>query len=194
MVLTCVLTRSRKQEIVASMGEISDSVKNYLSSIINTSSDDLKAEIARLRESVELKNDQIAELHTTTAGLKLAVEELKVSVEQKNVRITELNHKIVNVVRRNVVLSSKIAESHESLAISIDDLQQYGRKNSLRVEGIEVSDTETNAALAEKVEKARNSIGAKVTKNDFFRLHRSSKPRTLKYGKVVGQCIVRFNS
>ena len=75
----------------------------------------------------------------------------------------------------------------------IDDLEQYGRKNSLRIEGIEISDNETNAILTQKVASTLHSMGAEVTPSDFFRLHRSGKPHT-KGGRRIAQTIVRFTS
>ena len=197
-----VLTRSMEHTAIVNMNmsdsnstsEISDAVKLYLSTIINNSAEELKTEISLLRTSVESKNKQISDLQSTTASLKVTIDELKSTVNEKNDQISALNIKVVEVVRRSVLLSSKLAESHDSLSNSIDDLEQYGRKNSLRVEGIEVSQNETNADLTIKVAKALNSLGAKVTSTDFFRLHRSSGSRTTKDGRVVSQCIVKFNS
>ena len=83
---------------------------------------------------------------------------------------------MIHVARRNVELACDVKTLREDHAIKIDDLEQYGRKNSLRIEGIALSDNETNAQLTKQVAESLNEMGAKVTPNDFFRLHRSSKP------------------
>ena len=133
-------------------------------------------------------------LQTHTAELKRDIENLQLKLDVKNKLIEELNDKVIDVVQRNVQLADELKLARENCDEKIDDLEQYGRKNSLRVEGIEVSQNETNADLTIKVAKALNSLGAKVTSTDFFRLHRSSGSRTTKDGRVVSQCIVKFNS
>ena len=170
--------------------EISEGVKQYLDSIIEV----LKLELTNLRVSVESKNKQIADLKTTTDDLKEAIVNLRGTVAAKNKQITDLNVKVTDSIRRNVQLASKVSDINESLSTRIDDLEQYGRKSSLRVEGIEVSPGETNAALTEKVEHALNALGAKVNSSDFVRLHRSGRPHKAKDGRQVAQCIVRFRN
>ena len=118
---------------------------------------------------------------------------MKTIVNNKNELIEQLSGKVVAVVQRNVELSDEIQHLRESTYMHLDDLEQYGRKNSLRIEGIEVSEMETNAQLTEKVAKSLNSMGANVSPSDFFRLHRSGKTHT-KNGRRVAQTIVRFQS
>ena len=166
----------------------------YLDGIINKSTDNLKQEISRLRESVESKNEEISELKATSNDLRDAFETLKTTIDGKNKLIADLNLKVVDSIRRNIQLSAKVDEIHDSLTIAIDDQQQYSRKNSLRIEGINASTSESNAELSTEVAKALNSLGADVDTSDFFRLHRSGRPHKSKDGRLVAQCIVRFNS
>ena len=80
------------------------------------------------------------------------------------------------------------------ISIQIDDLQQYSRKYSLHIEGIEMMENETNVMLSKKVEETLNSLGANVSSADFVRLHRSSQPRKMKNGRTVAQTIVKFRN
>ena len=145
--------------------EISEGVKQYLDDLLRTYSDELKSEI----------------------------EDLKLLVSKKNEQIRELNEKVIEVVQRNVQVSDELNQLRERSYVKIDDLEQYGRKNSLRIEGIAVADKETSSQLTDKVVATLNSMGAAVTSSDFFRLHRSGKPHT-KGGRRVAQTIVRFQS
>ena len=132
-------------------------------------------------------------LRTTTAELKSEIDALKLLINTKNEQISELNDKVVQVVKQNVNLSSEVKRLTDNVFVKIDDLEQYDRKNNIRIEGIELSENETNAQLTKKVTDTLNSMGAEVTASDYFRLHRSGTPHT-KNGKKIAQTIVRFRS
>ena len=75
----------------------------------------------------------------------------------------------------------------------IDNIEQRSRKVNLRIEGIEVTDGETNANLTDKITKALNTMGTKVSGEDIFRAHRSGRTIT-RDNKRVAQTIVSFRS
>ena len=132
--------------------EISEGVKQYLDNLFHTST---------------------LEINTSTLELKNEIESLKALVNEKNAKITELSEQVVNVVKRNVELSSEVATMREELHLRMDDMEQRSRKINLRLEGIEIEDGETNDILTGKIVKALNSLGAKVSSDDLFRCHRS---------------------
>ena len=132
-------------------------------------------------------------LHSSTLELKNEIDELKSLINNKNEQIAELNEKVIHVVQRNIELAGELKEVRHDFEIKIDDLEQYGRKNSLRIEGIEVCENESNTQLTKKVAEVLNVMGANITPNDFFRLHRSGRPH-MRNGKRVAQTIVRFKS
>ena len=160
-------TRSGKRNALSATMEceISDGVKLYLDNLLRASTAELKSEIDGLKSLINQKDEQIADLST----------------------------KVVGVVQRNVELSSELKTLRDDMEERIDDLEQYGRKNSIRIEGISITDSETNLQLAEKVVNTLNEMGAAVTQEDFFRLHRPGKPH-MKDGRRVAQTIVRFRS
>ena len=126
---------------------------------------------------------------------------MKDIIAAKNATITNLEDHVKKVVRRNVELADQLASTQhelgtakEEFSIKIDDLEQYGRKQSLRIEGIEVVPGETNTLLAKNVVSALNELGADVKEADFVRLHRSGRSYTDRAGKRVAQTIVRFNA
>ena len=97
-------------------------------------------------------------------------------------------------MQRSVELSEELRFTREQLEIKIDDNEQYTRKDSLRIEGIDITDGETHQALGTKIVQSLNKLGAKVSLTDFHRYHRSGGRRTLADGRVVAQSIVRFNN
>ena len=108
-------------------------------------------------------------------------------------RITALEDKLINCVQNNINLKDSLYHVREDLFVAIDDLAQYGRKPSLRIEGIPFVKGETNDQLKTKVIDSLNEIHANVSDADIFRLHRSGKPhKDRDTGILVAQSIVRF--
>ena len=156
--------------------DISDGTKTYLENLVAG----LRQEITELRAIIQEKNDRINTLEE--------------NIDAQVQRINTLEENVVESVRRNILLASKINELEESVNVRLDDGEQYSRKDSLRIEGIDYTSTESNASLKEVVLKELNKLGAKVSKSDIFRLHRSSKPRTLTNGRTIAQTIVKFTN
>ena len=96
-------------------------------------------------------------------------------------------------MKHNIELWAELKHVRENCDVKINDLEQYGRKNMMRIEGIELSDDESPTQLTKKVTDTLNSMGAEVTAEDFFRLHRSGRAH-MKNGRRVAQSIVRFKS
>ena len=165
-----ICTRNITREMAQT--EISEGVKLYLDNLFHTST---------------------LEIKTSTLELKNEIESLKALVNEKNAKITELSEQVVNVVKRNVELSSEVATMREELHLRMDDMEQRSRKINLRLEGIEIEDGETNDILTGKIVKALNSLGAKVSSDDIFRCHRSGKTIS-RNGKKIAQSILSFRS
>ena len=75
--------------------------------------------------------------------------------------------------------------------IALDDLEQYGRRHNVRVEGLTWTEGETNLDLEEKVIEAFGKQGVVVEPRDIIRLHRSSKAKD-DNGVVTKQTIVKL--
>ena len=165
-----------RQTMKSAESDISDGTKTYLENLVGG----LRQEITELRSLIQEKNERI--------------NTLEVNLEVSVTRINSLEENVVESVRRNILLASKISELEESVNVRLDDGEQYSRKDSLRIEGIEYTSGETNASLKAVVIKSLNNLGAKVSQTDIFRLHRSSKPRTLTNGLTIAQTIVKFTN
>ena len=76
----------------------------------------------------------------------------------------------------------------------MDDLENYGRRMNIRVEGISYEEGETENELREKVIVTFAKADVNFTDNDMVRFHRSSKPSIDEGGKTTAQVIVKLNS
>ena len=152
-------------------------------------------------ETADISEATKTYLENLVSGLKNEIAELRAAVEDKNQRITELEETVVDAVKRNVILASRIDEMEAisndysaRIDVRIDDCEQYSRKDSLRIEGIPYQTGETNPELKDKVLTELQKLGASVNKTDIHRLHRSSGPRTSTDGSVTAQTIVKFTN
>ena len=102
--------------------------------------------------------------------------------------IETLNDKITN-------LEGKLAyfESQDELkSRKIDDLEQYGRRESLRFSGFEVKEIESKKECQSKVKSyIKNCLNVDIEESEFNRIHRIG-PKISKNGKTFQQIIVKF--
>ena len=56
-----------------------------------------------------------------------------------------------------------------------EELEQYGRRNCLRIHGVEVADNETSDDVVKKVESIAAEVGVTLQRDDIFRAHRIGK-------------------
>ena len=145
-------------------GDISDETKKFLADLIQEQFAELKLQIQDLRSAVELKNYRIATLSDT-------IENLQATVGQRDKRIEKLENDVISAVKRNVVCKSDLAVLRDELEVKIYDNEQYSRKDSLRIEGIDHDANETHEVLGTKINNVLTSLGAKSSLTDF---HRSS--------------------
>jgi hypothetical protein len=75
--------------------------------------------------------------------------------------------------------------------IQRDDLEQYGRRMHIRIEGLEFKEDETPEQHFELIKTALQSVNVPLRTEDVVRFHRSSRP-VQRDGKTVKQTIVKF--
>ena len=102
-------------------------------------------------------------------------------------QVDELKATIVKLTQENTTLRERIIQ-HD---IALDDLEQYGRRMAIRIEGITWKEEETNVELETKVVEELGKSGVVLEPRDIIRLHRSSKPKE-KDGVVTKQTIVKL--
>ena len=74
-----------------------------------------------------------------------------------------------------------------------DDLENYGRRLNIRIEGIEYEKEETEDQLYTKIKKCFHEVDIEIEKRDIVRFHRSAAP-VRRGGKLVAQTIVKLSA
>ena len=205
--MVCVRWNSRDRNVCAALNlyalvMVTTRTGNHTNRTANSGSSadmDSASNTVDLAELLRSTTDELkAEFRESVAQLTSVIDQLKLSIEAKNQRISDLENQVTHVVQRNVQLAGDIGAMRNDInnvAIGLDDQEQYSRKPCLRMEGILKADGETNEILATKVVDSLNQLGANISTDDIFRLHRIGRQRTDRNGrKLPPQTIVRFTS
>ena len=121
----------------------------------------------------------------TKAYLEDLIEKLTERLEKKLERSEE---KVVELTRQLDRSRGQV----RALQIEVDDLQQYTRRQSVRIEGITYQRGETEDDLFTKIKTSFSEVDITIEKNDLVRFHRSAKPKNNKNGTLCAQTIVKF--
>ena len=136
-------------------------------------------------------NDVKSMLESIKIELIGKIDALSAKLDEKNIRIDELESKIV-------LLDEKLSYSDkkfELLERRLDDYEQYGRRTSLRINGVKYAENENADDCLGKVKKVIQNLGIELDERDFDRAHRVSKPFDREGNPVKDrQIIVKFTS
>ena len=131
---------------------LDDAIKNLVT----------KSDINSLKSFIEEQSALIKNLTEKISTLDEKLNRSEASIEKLNDKITNLQEKIAYV------------ESHDELkSIKIDDLEQWGRRKSLRFSGFEVKENKSKEEWESKVKSyIKNSLNADIEESEFNRIHR----------------------
>ena len=134
---------------------------------------ELYARLDRMEQALQVKDKQIADLTT-----KLRVQEEKHLSEQEEG--TDMRER----------------DMEEHFGRQMDELEQYGRRTSLRFNGIETNRAETNESLENKlIATIKNEFKVEVSADEINRLHRIGPKFKIKDSeKESQQVIVKLRS
>lgn len=152
------LRSSTNAEVQVSVDSIPSFTKDILSALSN-------AEVVTALKNIF----NIEELTTKVSKLSDEVAELRKTINIKDTIISNLNEKV------------------QSLEDSLDNLEQYGRRNNLRFHGISEDRKDTDKAIRDV---ARSSLGIDLKPEDISRSHRIGRPSPGK-NRVI---MVRFST
>ena len=125
--------------------------------------------------------------------------------------ITDLINEKTDVIRKAlgeseakvIKLTRELAESRnevrslrndfERSQVDLDSLEQYGRRMSVRIEGIQYVEGESEKDLFKSIKDDLKEVGVTINPTDIVRFHRSSKPKRNDDGIMVAQCILKFS-
>ena len=78
-------------------------------------------------------------------------------------------------------------------ARKLDDLEHYGRRESLRFNGFQTNQNKSSEDCAKRVKQyIRNTLKVQADENDFNRIHRIVQKYRRDDGKKCQQIIVKF--
>ena len=117
--------------------EISDGVKKYLETLLSSHVDTV---IARFEKNEAILTQRIDALESRIAEKDDIINGLTIQNEEFNDRFNKIESQIAVVKSVN-----------ESLIIQQDDLEQYGRRTNIRIEGIQYTNGETLSDLKTKI-------------------------------------------
>ena len=116
-----------------------------------------------------------------------AVSPWKAKVLENEKKIAELSEKLGVSKAESSTLRQRIDDSN----VQHDDLENYGRRMNIRIEGIEYEKEETEPQLFDKIKKCLQEVEINVEKRDIIRFHRSAAP-VRRQGRLVAQTIVKL--
>ena len=137
--------------------------------------------IEGLIQPVSTKIDELAQIKA----------EFEAKFQEQNKLIDKLV-KRVDVLESTCVIRQKVIDR---LVIASDDNQQYSRRESIRIHGIEPKEGESNDDVVKIVEDCHKSMTIPFNRKDIARCHRVGPPRTNeKTGKKTQAIIVKYTS
>ena len=120
--------------------------------------------------------------------------------DKKIIELQTTIDKIKNDYDLVVSENNALRDELKSVKIQHDDLEQYGRRYAIRLEGLEFSDGESNEQLQAKIRTEFSKLSIEIEDSDIQRLHRSSKLKHVKVDKhssvtyPAKQCLIKFTN
>ena len=147
------------------------SITAEIKSIIDTKFEELKASI--LAEFIEETKRIVDEGIKSLVGKKNELVESNLGDEYAN-SIKQVQEQIKNVLEAN----EKMRNENIKLENRVDDLEQYGRRWSLRINGIPMEERETAQNVRDKVAKIISDENIDIPHFAIDRAHRVGKKKS----------------
>ena len=150
------------------------------SAIVKAVSSAIKNEIQPLTSLVlSMKNEMKAEITTEISQLKDEIKALHACLQDRDAQITDLNKKIAMIEQEKMALIDD----------KLDELEQYSRKNSLRLSGLKETQEEDPLALFLSLCNNDLAINPPLNPKDIDCVHRVGPKE-----KGNRQLLVKFTS
>ena len=136
---------------------------------------------------------ELAELRAEIATLK----EDNISLKRQLIDMSGAAKSVADMAAKAADTAARAMAEARAARIENDHLQQYGRRASVRVEGIPFVEGESPSDLRKKVKENLAKLDIKINDSDIFRMHRSSRPKTDEFNPekgVVAQTLIKLNS
>ena len=137
-----------------------------------------------LLEKLNQLNSKMSRLESIPNQISNMASTLKTvskEVEQLHKEMKGLRKENNSLREKNQLLENKIS----SLEFDINDLEQYGRRQNLEIQGIPISDNENNIETGNKVLTVPKKIDENISHDDIDIAHRVGKSKTNKTPNIV---------
>lgn len=173
--------------------------KHYSPLIEATDSDSDSSNIITNSEIAKMNTDNQVLLTLADTDVNRIAEAVKVSL--KSEIVTEITSTVKNVFTEFVnemkfeiaVLKQEntaLKNENQELKLSIDELEQYGRRNAVRISGIPETPQEDTDAIVRDV---ASKMGVTINEEDISRSHRSGQPGK-SYPRQILVKFTRYNT
>lgn len=119
----------------------------------------------------------------TSLQSELLDEMKKLLIDTSKTIVDDLKTEINSLKQENQTLKAE----NDSLRVKVDDLEQYSRRNAIRISGISESEEENTDELVKQVTR---EMGIELANSDIDRSHRTGKPITGRNRQIL----VRFTN
>ena len=141
-----------------------------------------KENIDSLKILIKDQSDTIKELGLKIAKLEEQITKNEETIARPDERVSLWEGKIVYLETQDILKARKL-----------DDLEQYGRRQSLRFNRFQTKQSESSEGCAKMVKQyIRKTLKVEVDDNDFNRIHRIGQKYKRDDGKECQQVIVKF--
>ena len=134
------------------------------------------AVMKKLDRSVEQLTKSVHELENSVLTLSAQNKSLKSQVADKDVVIDRMKSEISELQNslQGLQNSADILSNTSSLSVKLDDLEQYGRRNSVRIHNLKCA---SHNEVLPAVVALGSKIGVSISKSDIVRCHMIGKPK-----------------
>ena len=129
--------------------------------------------------------------------LMLKISDLKADQSALRQQYTERTEYLLRCLNEMKTKLNDAERERDELRYELDDLQQYGRRKSVRIENIPVptgEQQETTEELLASVKEKLKEIEIEIEDTDVVRLHRNSKARPNKEGVNCAQTLLKLSN
>jgi hypothetical protein len=161
----------------------------------------LGRDLKRSNDLCEKLSLECTDLRQQLADSRVEIENLRLAMEVGRVEasdeIAKNKQESADAIKAAVVASDARIDG---LKIELDDLEQYGRRKSIRVQNVPVVNGEdkdrSQVKLLASINKTLSPSGISLRQKDIIRFHRSSAAKDDKdvAFQMVSQCIVKLKN
>ena len=163
---------------------------------------------ANTRGAAARLNDQSQRISSLTPTLDLLYDKFKTGPQPSSdfeksmfdfmgvlyCQVKELKNEHAQLREEMLVRNRNVVESVDDLHLSVVKTEQYSRRDTITVVGLDKPESETEATLSQKVAQTLSVSGVDVSPTDFSAIHRNSRDNRIIRGKTIPPSVtVRFS-